>query len=392
VRIILFTGKGGVGKTTLAAATALYSAHLGHRTLVISTDPAHSLADALQVPLGNEPQPVDASGLDAAELDSATELERVWGSIKRRVTATLEQEGVDATAAGELAVLPGLDEIVALARIKQFYDAGVYDGVLIDSAPTGTAMRLLAAPDLTRWYTRYLTGATSNMLKFMLPKLMGVFRLPVSEGAVQDTLRKLFDDITALRTLLTDSSITSVRLVLNPDSLSLRETQRAYTYLNLFGLAVDAIYLNRFFPGEVTDPYLEHWIADQARYRQEAAELFAPLPMFQVPLQHCEVLGSAQLLALADALYEGRDPLPTLADEQPVSYSLDGGRYTLTLRLRGVKSEDVELHKQGDELQVRLGNTRRTLTLPQYLAGLESSYAEVDGEYLRVVFDLNSKR
>ncbi|MCE5260250.1 MAG: ArsA family ATPase [Chloroflexi bacterium] len=387
MRIILYTGKGGAGKTTLAAATALYSAHLGHRTLAVSTDTAHSLADALQLPLGNDPRAVGASGLDAAELDSASELEHYWGEIKQRITALLVAEGVDATAAGELAVLPGLDEIIALVRIKRIYNAGCYDGLIIDSAPTGAAMRLLAAPDLTNWYTRYLTGLTHSAVKLLLPKLQGAFKLPISAGAIQERLQELIDELQALRALLTDNTVTTVRLVLNPDNLSLRETQRAYTYFSLFGLTVDALYLNRLYPSEIADPYLQNWIADQAHYRQEAAELFAPLPLFEVPLQRREVLGSAQLLALAEALYGDIDPLPPLAEEQPVSYSLEQGRYTLMLRVSGITSGEVELNRQGDELQVRLSNYRRTLTLPQYLAGLQPTFAEVNGEHLRVIFE-----
>jgi len=291
VRIILYTGKGGVGKTTLAAATALHCANLGHRTLVVSTDIAHSLADALQTPLGNEPRSVGASGLEAAELDSATELEQYWGDIKRRIATVLRSEGVEATAAGELAVLPGLDEIVALVRLKRYYDEARYEALIIDSAPTGAAMRLLAAPDLTHWYTRYLTGLTRGIIQMLLPSFKGLLKTPISEETIQQRLQQLVVQIQELRTLLTDGRITTVRLVLNPDQMALRETQRAYTYLNLFGLTVDAVYINRIYPDEISDPYLQHWIADQARYRQEAQELFAPLPLFEVPLQRQEVLG-----------------------------------------------------------------------------------------------------
>ena len=387
MRIILYTGKGGVGKTMLAAATALHCASLGHRTLVVSTDIAHSLSDALQTPLGNEPRAVGASGMEAAELDSATELEQYWGDIKRRIAAVLRAEGVEATAAGELAVLPGLDEIIALVRLKRYYDEQRYEALIIDSAPTGAAMRLLAAPDLTRWYTRYLTGLTRGIIQTLLPSFKGLLKVPISEETIQQRLQQLVVQIQELRTLLTDGRITTVRLVLNPDQMALRETQRAYTYLNLFGLTVDAVYINRIYPDEISDPYLQHWIADQARYRQEAQELFAPLPLFEVPLQRQEVLGVDALGALARLLYGTLDPLPPLAQEQPVSYALENGRYILSLRVMGVAAGQVELQKQGDELQVRLGTFRRTLTLPQYLAGQQPSWANLEGEYLRVAFE-----
>ena len=391
MRIILYTGKGGVGKTTLAAATALHCASLGHRTLVVSTDIAHSLSDALQTPLGNEPRAVGASGMEAAELDSATELEQYWGDIKRRIAAVLRAEGVEATAAGELAVLPGLDEIIALVRLKRYYDEQRYEALIIDSAPTGAAMRLLAAPDLTRWYTRYLTGLTRGIIQTLLPSFKGLLKVPISEETIQQRLQQLVVQIQELRTLLTDGRITTVRLVLNPDQMALRETQRAYTYLNLFGLTVDAVYINRIYPDEISDPYLQHWIADQARYRQEAQELFAPLPLFEVPLQRQEVLGVDALGALARLLYDTLDPLPPLAQEQPVSYALENGRYILSLRVMGVAAGQVELQKQGDELQVRLGTFRRTLTLPQYLSGLQPSYANLEGEYLKIVFEVDKR-
>lgn len=387
MRILLYTGKGGVGKTTLATATAIHCANLGYRTLVVSTDIAHSLADALQIALGNEPRPVGTSHLEAAELDSAIELEQYWGDTKRRITAVLRSEGVEATAAGELAVLPGLDEIIALVRIKRYYDEQHYEALIIDSAPTGAAMRLLAAPDLTRWYTRYLTGLTRGIIQTLLPSVKGLLKTSISEEAIQQRLQQLVLHIQQLRTLLTDGETTTVRLVLNPDQMSLRETQRAYTYMNLFGLKVDAVYANRVYPGEISDPYLQHWIADQAHYLQEARELFTPLPLFEVPLQRREVLGVEALGDLAKSVYGTLDPLPALAHEQPVSYKLENGRYVLSLRVMGVAAGQVELQKQGDELQVRLGSFRRTLTLPQYLAGQQPSWANLEGEYLRVAFE-----
>ena len=203
MRTILFTGKGGVGKTTLAAATALRSASLGYATLIISTDIAHSLADALATPLGNEPQRIarpgnqagDALPLDAAELDTGTELERYWGDIKRRIAAVLRDEGLDSAVAGELAVLPGLDEVLALVRIKRYYDEGQYQVLIIDSAPTGAAMRLLSAPDLTRWYTRFLTTWSKGVIRALLPSIRAMVKIPIGEDVVQARIKELFDRV-----------------------------------------------------------------------------------------------------------------------------------------------------------------------------------------------------
>ena len=387
MRTILFTGKGGVGKTTLAAATALHSASLGYETLIISTDIAHSLADALDTPLGNEPRPVGPARLYAAELDTGEELERYWGDIKRRIAAVLRDEGVSATAAGELAILPGLDEVLSLVRIKRYYDEGHHQVLVIDSAPTGAAMRLLSAPDLNRWYTRNLLSLSRSLARVLLPSLRALVKLPIGEDVIQERIGQLFDQVDALRAILTDSAQTSVRLVLNPDHMAIRETQRAYTYMNLFGLAVDALFVNRILPEEVEDPFFAHWKADQTFHRQEIQELFAPLPVFEVPLMRHEVVGLRDLESLAQQLYGERDPVPPLSDEQPLRFYVDGQHYILALRVAGVEGGSVELEKRGDELSIKLGRFRRSLVLPQYLAGLQPAWAQVEGDHLKVAFE-----
>ncbi len=386
MRIILYTGKGGVGKTTLSAATALRSAELGHRTLAISTDIAHSLADALGQSLTNEPQPVGPPRLWAAELDTGEELERYWGNVKRRIAEALVKQGVQAPVAGELAILPGLDEILALVRIKRYVEDGAYDALIIDSAPTGAAMRLLGAPDLQRWYARHLAGLSSGLTRLLLPTVQKAIKLPLSEALIQSQIQQLFDEVKRLREILTDARQTSVRLVLNPDHLSVQETQRAFTYMSLFGLSVDAIFVNRVLPTEIQDPFFEHWKADQAGHLDRVAETFAPLPVFQVALMRREVVGVEALAELARGLYGALDPVAPLSEEQPLRFSTENGHYILSLRLAGVEAGAVELEKDGNELHVRLGRFRRSLILPQVLATLEPAWAAVEGQELRVAF------
>ncbi len=387
MRTILYTGKGGVGKTTLSAATALLAADHGHRTLVISTDVAHSLADSLNVPLGNEPRPVGTVGLAAAELDSAAELERYWGEIQRRIASVLRGEGLDASVASELAVIPGLDEVLALVRIKSFYDQGDYDLLVIDSAPTGAAMRLLAAPDLSRWYTRNMLGLSHGLARAILPSLRRLVKVPIGEAVIQEKLSELFAQIEVLRGILTDGDQTSVRLVLNPDTMSVRETQRAYTYMNLFGLSVDALFVNRVLPPEVQDPFFDRWKAEQAEHRQQVRQIFAPLPIYEVALRPGEVLGQEALRRLGEELYAGRDPAERLSREEPLRFYEESGRHMMALRVTGVTGQSAELEKHGDELDIHLGTTRRTVPLPQYLAGLRPAWAQVRGDYLVVAFD-----
>ncbi|MEN6479725.1 MAG: TRC40/GET3/ArsA family transport-energizing ATPase [Anaerolineales bacterium] len=390
MRAILYTGKGGVGKTTLAAATALGSTDAGRRTLVISTDIAHSLADALGEPLANEPRLVAGGPLEACELDTGAELERYWGDIKRRIAGALQERGVQAPVAGELAVLPGLDEILALVRIKRYLESEAYDILIIDSAPTGAAMRLLGAPDLQRWYTQNLLGF-KGLGRLLLPAARGVLNLPINEARIQAQLEELFQQVGVLRGLLTDPAITSVRLVLNPDYLSLQETQRAHTYLSLFGLNVDAVLVNRMLPEAVVDPYFAEWKADQARYLELIRSTFEPLPVFEVPLRQKEVVGVPALRQLSTELFGHSDPSRRLSHEQTLRFFTEGGRQLLALRVSGVTTETVSLEKQGNLLRVRLGQVRRTIILPDYLAALQPAWARLAGGELQVAFQEPTK-
>ncbi len=385
MRTILFTGKGGVGKTTLAAATALHAASLGYETLVMSTDIAHSLADAFQVELANEPTPVGPPRLLGAELDAGQEMERYWGEVKRRIAAVLREEGLEGTVAGELAIIPGLDEILSLVRIKRYYDQSDFEVLIIDSAPTGAAMRLLSAPDINRWYTRSILS--KGLARMLLPVVQSVARLSVTEKGIQQRLTVLFDQVEELRQVFTDGTQTTVRLVLNPERMAIQETQRAYTYLSLFGLAVDALFINRVLPPEVSDPYFQNWKTDQAAYRREIRDLFAPLPVFEIPLMRQEVVGLDALQNLAATLYGEQDPTPPLSDQQPLRFYMEGNQYVLALRLTGVPGGAIDLTKRGDELRVRIGNFKRAIALPQYVAGLEPTWASIEGDHLKVVFE-----
>ncbi|MBM3188346.1 MAG: arsenic-transporting ATPase [Chloroflexi bacterium] len=294
---------------------------------------------------------------------------------------------MDGTVAGELAILPGLDEVLALVRIKRYYDEGRYDVLIIDSAPTGAAMRLLSAPDLNRWYTRNLLNLSRGLARAILPSLRKVVKLPIGEELIRERIGQLFDQVKELRDILTDGEQTSVRLVLNPEHMAVKETQRAYTYMNLFGFAVDALFVNRILPEEVQDPYFAHWKENQAAHLQQIRDLFAPLPVFEVPLMRREVVGLDALRSFAESVYGPRDPVSTLSQEQPLRFYMEGNRYILALRVTGVTSGSIDMEKQGDELRIRLGSFRRSLVLPQYVAGLQPAWAQVEGSYLKVAFD-----
>lgn len=386
MRIILFTGKGGVGKTTIAAATALKAAELGYKTLIISTDVAHSLADALNTTLDNSPRAVGNSNLYAAEIDTTEELERHWGDIKRKVANFLKEQGMEATIAGELAVIPGLDEILSLVRIHKIFSEDVFDLLIIDSAPTGAAMRLLSAPDLNQFYFPDLTDIKRGIGRLLKPSLMLLKKLPFSENEFREKFKQLAGKVEELHDILVNPQITSVRLVLNPERMALLETERAFTYFALYGLNVDAVLVNRLIPEQVMDPYLRSWKESQAHYAEKIHHSFAPLPVFEIPLLDREIADVKSLNALSKGIYAEHDPAKLLTEEKPLQFFSEDDRYILKLRIVGVSGSDIDLQKEGDSLKVKVGNYSRSIALPAYISGLTPTSATIDGKTLTIIF------
>lgn len=386
MRILLFTGKGGVGKTTVAAATALRAAQLGHRTLIISTDIAHSLADALDTPLNNTPKAIGSTGLHAAELDTMEELEQHWGDMKRKIAGILKEQGMDATIAGELAVVPGLDEILSLVRIQKIFSAAEYDLLVIDSAPTGAAMRLLSAPDLNQFYFPNLSDLTKGLGRLIKPSLSILKKLPFSESEIRERFKELITKVEKLHEILITPEITSVRLVLNPERMALLETERAFTYFALYGLNVDGILVNRIIPQQVVDPYLDSWKESQARYSEKIQKSFAPLPVFEIPLLNKEIIGAETLAKLSLGMYGERDPALPLCEEKPLQFNFEDDKYIVKLRIVGVSGKEIDLQKEGDTLKVKVGKFSRSIALPKYISGLNPSAATMDGKQLTIIF------
>ena len=294
MRVILMTGKGGVGKTSVAAATGLRCAELGHKTLVLSTDPAHSLADSYDMELGHEPVQVRPN-LWGAELDALMELEGNWGAVKRYITQVLQARGLDGVQAEELAILPGMDEIFSLVRMKRHYDEGTYDVLIIDSAPTGTALRLLSLPEVSGWYMRRFYKPFQAVSVALRPLVEPIFKpiagfsLPNSE--VMDAPYEFYEQIEALEKVLTDNTQTSVRLVTNPEKMVIKESLRAHAYLSLYNVSTDMVVANRIIPEHVTDPFFVQWKENQSQHRKEIHENFHPLPVKEVPLYQEEMCG-----------------------------------------------------------------------------------------------------
>ena len=389
MRVILMTGKGGVGKTSVAAATGLRCAELGYKTLVLSTDPAHSLADSFDIELEHEPRLVRPN-LWGAELDALMELEGNWGAVKRYITQVLQARGLDGVEAEELAILPGMDEIFSLVRMKRHYDEGIYDVLIIDSAPTGTALRLLSLPEVAGWYMRRfykpLQAVSSALRPLVEPFFRPIAGFSLPNQEVMDAPFEFYEQIEALEKVLTDNTTTSVRLVTNPEKMVIKESLRAHAYLSLYNVATDMVIANRIIPDTVTDPFFKRWKENQQQYRQEIHDNFSPLPVKEVPLYSEEMCGLEALDRLKETLYADEDPAQVYYKETTLRVVQEQNQYSLEVYLPGIPKDKVELSKTGDELNIRIGNHRRNLVLPQALAALQPAGAKMEDDYLKIRF------
>lgn len=393
MRIILMTGKGGVGKTSVAAATALRAAELGYRTLVLSTDPAHSLADSFDLDLSHAPKLIRPN-LWGAELDALKEMEQNWGAVRRYITDVLQAQGMDGVQAEELSVLPGMDEIFALVRMKRHYDAGDFDVLIVDSAPTGTALRLLSLPEISGWYMRRFYKPFQGMANTLSPVFEPIFKrvtgFSLPDREVMDAPYEFYEQIEALERVLTDSAQTTVRLVTNPEKMVISESLRAHAYLSLYNVATDLVIANRIIPEQVSDPFFARWKEMQQQYRQEIQENFQPLPIKEVPLYSEELCGLAALERLKETLYGNEDPTQIYYRETTIRVVQQPEGYYLDVYLPNTPKEQIHLHKTGDELNIRIGNHRRNLVLPQALAALQPAGAKLEDDHLMIRFTTNA--
>ena len=384
MRILLFTGKGGVGKSTLAAATACRSAAAGHRTLVLSTDAAHSLADALDVPATGEPTEA-APNLWVQHVDAQERFERSWRDIQGYLLSVLDVAGVDPVAAEELTVIPGAEEVLALLEVRAQARTGEWDVLVVDCAPTAETLRLLALPEALGWYMTRVLPVERRVVKALKPVLTRAAGVPMPGDSVFDAVERLHAELDDVRTLLTGPEA-SVRLVLTPESVVLAEARRAYTFLTLFGYTVDAAVVNRVFPAGGADAWRTTWVEAQERVLADAADSFAGLDLRTSVYRDVEPVGHEELLDLAAAVYGGDDPLSGSARRPPLDVRQEAGGRVLALPLPLASRDDVRLARKGDELVVSVASYRRLLTLPSGLARLRVAGARVQDGELQVRF------
>ncbi|NUM81294.1 ArsA family ATPase [bacterium] len=390
-RIIFFAGKGGVGKTTTAAATAIRSAQNGYRTLIMSTDPAHSLADTFEC-LINRNVTAIRPNLDAFEIDPYFELDSNWGEIRDYLSSLIISLGADASLAGELATIPGMDNLFSLLRIREFHQSQQYDVIIVDMAPTGESLRLLSLPDaislalkVTRYLEKYLVSPVIRPASKMSKSLRAVIAPEEVAKSWETLLEKLLD----VRKILEADTVTSTRLVLNPEKMVINESQRALTYLNLFGITVDCIIVNRLIPDAVQDSYFHDWYSLQQRHLKNVYELFSPLPIKTVPFFKEEVIGIAKLNLLAECLYDNDDPTHLFYSERPVKIIVTKEERIFAVQAPFIKPGLIELSTRGNELMIQIGNQLRSFIIPDSLSGLSPTNAVYTDGWIHVKFQKN---
>ncbi len=391
MRILFFAGKGGVGKTSVAAATGVRAADQGCRTLILSLDVAHSLADIFDLDRGlldqRRGRPVKVQpNLWIQELDIQEEIERNWGDIHRYLSGLLNTTGLNEVLAEELAVLPGMEEVSLLLYINEYVRQGRFDALVLDCAPTGESLRFISIPTTLEWYMKKLFKVERTIVRCARPLAKRLTDVPLPGEDYFKALERLFSRLEGVDRILTDPAVTTVRLVTNPEKVVIKETQRAFMYFCLYRMSIDAIIMNRLLPAGLREEFFSDWLISQGRYSELARHYFHPVPVLPVNLFQGEILGRRRLAALAAAIYGERNPLDRFFEEELYRLVKEDGRYRLQLKLPFVVRESVELSKVSDELILRIGSYKRHIMLPKPLLSAASVTARVDPPYLNILF------
>ncbi len=386
MRVIIYTGKGGVGKTSVAAATALRSARRGHRTVIISTDSAHSLSDSLETPLSGALQTI-SDNLDGIEVDMQLELETRWKEIQTYFSDFLASQGMDGVTAKEMAVFPGMELMSALFYVEEFHKKDAYDVVVMDTAPTADTLRLLAFPDIANWYFDHLFQMVKNVIRIARVTVGKIMTAPIPSEKFLEDLENIRARLVYVRDLLTDPEITSIRLVLNPEKMVITETQRAYTYLCMYGYTVESMVINRVVPEDLHEEYFRDKLEEQKAHMKTIDEIFSPLRMMRAHLMPKEVLGNDALELLADEIFGEDDPTETYSLESPMRIFEKDDRVVLAIKLPFIMDQKLELYTRKDVLTLQLGAYKKSISLPYALTGKPVLGAEMEGSWLNIEFE-----
>jgi arsenite-transporting ATPase len=391
LRIIFFAGKGGVGKTSVAAATGIKTAEMGQKTVIMSLDVAHSLSDIFDLDRNlldkNRGNPVKVGkGLWIQEIDILEEIGRNWGDIHKYLSLLLNTTGMDEILAEELAILPGMEEISLLLYINRYVLEKKFDVIILDCAPTGESLRFISIPTALEWYIKKIFKMERAIAKYARPIAKRLYDVPLPGDDYFAAIQYLFERLRGVDKILTDPSTTTVRLITNPEKIVLKETQRAFMYFCLYKMNIDGIIMNRIIPDNVNDTYFKDRMKSQKQYIKKAEEYFSPIPLFPVNLFRDEVLGYESLKSLAGQIYGDKNPLDRFFEGEPYNLSKEDGEYRLVMRLPFLMKKDVELTRVSDELIVRVGSFKRHVLLPRQVAAAKTVRARMEDRHLYIHF------
>ncbi len=391
MRLIFYTGKGGVGKTTISAATGMKLASLGYKTIVISLDVAHSLRDSfdkedLLIAQVDEKRIQINENLWIQEINVQEAIVEYWDEVYNYIRSLLNRSGLESLVAEEIAVFPGMEEICALLYINQYVRENTYDVIILDCAPTGESLRFVSIPTTLEWYMNRIFKLERNMAKIAGPIIETISSVPIPKDAYFQNIKQLFDKLEGIDTVLTDPNITTVRLVTNPEKIVIKETQRAFMYFCLYGLCIDAVIINRIFPQGVEEKFFEIWKQTQQKYIEEAENYFSGVPIWKVNLFDDQIIGETGLSKLGNLLYPDMDPADRFSEQKPYQFTKINDNYQLIMQLPFLTKQEVDLTKHGDELIITIGGFKRHVALPRSLSSAKATGAKLTGNQLVITF------
>jgi len=388
MRIILYTGKGGVGKTSIAAATAIKSAKSGLKTIVLSTDAAHSLGDSFDIDLAPEPIKL-MDNLWAQEIDSIHEVEKGWGKVQKYITSLLTAKTVKDITTEELTVFPGIEDLLSLIRVLNYYKEKAYDVIIIDCAPTGETLALLSFPEMMRWWMGKLFPMKRKATKIVKPIIEPIFKVPLPTDDVMGEIENIYSQLDEMHGILNNREITSVRIVVNPEKMVIKEAQRSFTYLNIYDYNVDAIVINRVMPDNVEDGYFSSWKDIHKKYKEMINESFSPIPIYEAPLFDKEVIGMDMLEKMGDEVFQAENPVEIKYNVRTHEVKKIPDGYEFAIYMPFSEKKDLNLSQKGDELIIRTKNLKRKIILPRTLQSLDVVGAKFEDDILKVRFGVS---
>ncbi len=388
MRIILYTGKGGVGKTSVAAATAIKSARNGKKTLVISSDPAHSLGDSLNISLNSEPKEI-MRNMWVQEISTLHEMEKGWKKVQEYLTSLFTAKTVKNITTEELTIFPGMEDLLSLLRILDYYKNKRFEIIIVDCAPTGETLKLLSFPEMLRWWMEKLFPIKRKAVKIVGPVVQPLLGIPMPDDSVMGEIQNLYNQLNEIRKILTDREVTSVRIVLNPEKMVIKESQRSFTYLNIYNFNVDAVVVNRMITDNINDSYLNTWKTIHKKYLEQIKESFSPAPIYQAPLFKREVVGTEMLTQMGETIFKDENPVDIKYNKQVQKIDKNDDEYIYSLFMPFLEKKDLSLNQKGDEVIIRAGNIKRNIILPRVLINLSIKGAKFENESLKIRFGGN---